>query len=499
MGEARRRRLFDLNYGKPSEDKRYLKFLEQVLRATADSEGDPQVVYPLLQANLDELDDNFAQVLRSWATATLSKSRPQQAQSTAGAIALLGILMNEFSLGNKASNQEIAIAGYEVVANFFPRDSAPEFWAETQNNLGNAYTSRINGERSQNLKIAISCYQNALQAIRIYFRRVQACINNGHLDKALEYVERSRSKRLVDLMASNNLYQGREIPSQVKELLQKYEDLQQRIDQERDRNQSDNNQEENRAALQAYNEIVATIESEKQQTWEQLRRLDPVLAGEIQVSAPDFAAMQQLIDQPTTAILSFYTTSNNTHIFVLRQNQVTCHTCPGQETETLPGWIKENWLLSYLPSEGETKQQKIERQAIWRSRMRPLLSELAGRLRLDDLIAQHLDGIEELILVPHRFLHQIPFTALPIQYPQNCYLGDEFLIRYTPSCQVLEFCKQRGEVKDSFTYGIVEDATDDLHLASYEGEQIANLYSIPNDRRLRGSSQATCFQLPAAS
>ncbi|MDE5070351.1 MAG: hypothetical protein O4806_00100, partial [Trichodesmium sp. St5_bin8] len=42
----------------------YLNFLREVLRATAESKGDSKVVYPLLQQNLDKLDDNFADILR---------------------------------------------------------------------------------------------------------------------------------------------------------------------------------------------------------------------------------------------------------------------------------------------------------------------------------------------------------------------------------------------------------------------------------------------------
>ena len=50
-----------------------LDFLIQVLRVTAESNGDSKVVYPLLQQNLDKLDDNFADLLRNWATATFSE------------------------------------------------------------------------------------------------------------------------------------------------------------------------------------------------------------------------------------------------------------------------------------------------------------------------------------------------------------------------------------------------------------------------------------------
>jgi CHAT domain-containing protein/tetratricopeptide (TPR) repeat protein len=802
---------------KKTSHQAYIKFLEKILQVTFNSKAKPQIVYPLLQANLDKLEDNFAQLLRSWGKTTLSKVALGQAQNIAATIGEFSNLVAKFPLGSVAGNLEIAIAGYEVIVTVFTREAFPsrwattqsnlgatycdrvlgnraqnledaitayklalevqtrqafpqdwamtqnnlgiayrerirgdraqnreqaitackcalqiytkdEFpaqWAMTQTNLGNAYCERIRGDRTQNLEDAIAAYKSALQvytqeafpqdwsgannnlgnayqdrilgdrsqnledaiaayntalrvrtretlpkqwadtknnlgntyqkricgdreenledaivaykcalqvrtrealpqdwaitqnnlgnayckrirddrthnldnaiaacksalqvwtrevfpqdwaitqnnlgmvyshqgrvdeaiacfrstleiqkpatltiecftsgknlgetafiarrwkeavegysvaieavetsrswttsesrrqeilaeAIDVYENMVQACINDGQLEKAIEYAERSRSKRLVDLMASNDLYQAGEIPPGVKELLQQYDALQNRIDQERSQNNSGNNRElmrvgtttQSRAAFQAYNEAIASLEAEKQQIWERIRSEDPVLAGEIQVSAPDFSAMQKLIDQPTTAILSFYTTSNDTYIFVLRQNQITLHTCRGQGTETLQSWIFQNWLKPYI-EDGKT----------WKSQIGVFLSELAQRLQINDLISQHLGDITELILVPHLALHQIPLAALPIGNGE--YLGDKFLIRYTPSCQVLEFCKERGEVAAPLTYGIIEDATEDLPFASFEGEQIAQLYNIPESDRLKGRSQCT--------
>jgi len=565
----------------------YLDFLIEVLQATEESSADPQVVYPLMEANLDKLDDNFARVLRDWTTAIFSEVESQEAYGIAVAVGNFSLLIQEFPIGNLASNIEIAIIGYEVSTNVltreaFPqgwimiqdalgnaycdriggdwvqnqesaiaafqsalqgytREAFPEDWARTQNNLATIYTERTRGDKAENLELAIICCENALQIYRrevfpedwamvlmnlgaAYRVRVrgdtaeniemaiccyeaaleehtrerfpedwaglQNNLGNAYRERIrgnrAENLERSRSKRLVDLMASNDLYQGGEIPPEVKELLQQYEDLQQRIDQERSQNESGNNRKlmdvrsgtRSRAAFQAYNEAIASLEAEKQQIWEQLRRLDPVLAGEIQVSAPDFSAMQKLIDQPTTAILSFYTTSNDTSIFVLRQNQITLHTCRGQGTETLQSWISQNWLKPY-----------IEDGNAWKSQISVFLSELAQRLQINDLISQHLGDITELILVPHLALHQIPLAALPIGNGE--YLGDKFLIRYTPSCQVLEFCKERGEVAAPLTYGIIEDATENLPFASFEGEQIAQLYNIPESDRLKGRSQCT--------
>jgi CHAT domain-containing protein/tetratricopeptide (TPR) repeat protein len=815
----------------------HLNFLRKVLHATLESNSDPQVVYPLLQANLNLLDDQFVQLLQIWAIATSIETKPEEHKFIAEAVARFSRLIQQFPSEDNAVNLEIAIVGYEVVANiftwkafleewaitqihlgtayydrnrgkradnveraiicyknalkFFTKEAFPEQWARLQNQLGIAYNNRILGDWLENFQAAINSYNNAqkvytraafpedwsiiqnnlgvaysncswgkqeeclklaihhfknaldvytydrfpekwagiknhlgstyhslalicnentpgeklanlksaidcctaalqsykldritldramdwamtqnnlgnayrdyiretgaqhlkldidcliaaltvytptqlpkqwadiqnnlglsyrerqqiIEAIRyfqlaleiftpdtfplkciaagrnlgdtafsaglwteaiqgytatidaieqrrawaisesrrqgilkdfsgIYEKMVQACINAGQLEKALETVERSRSKRLVDLMASNDLYQGGEISPEVKELLQQYEDLQQRIDQERSQNNSGNKRElmqmgsgtsaseaspkENRAAFQAYNEAIASLEAEKQQIWEQLRRLDPVLAGEIQVSAPNFSAMQKLIDQPTTAILSFYTTSNDTHIFVLRENQITLHTCPGHGFDALQLWLHDNWLLPYLKytkaneayrkakqdyrqakkqanteqeqqalkykesAKKELKEKRDELEKIWHGVIEQIPQELSQQLQLPELINQHLTGIEELILVPHLLLHQIPLAALPIGNGQ--YLGDKFLIRYTPSCQVLEFCKERGEVAAPLTYGIIEDATEDLPFASFEGEQIAQLYNIPESDRLKGRCQCT--------
>jgi tetratricopeptide (TPR) repeat protein len=457
--------------------------------------------------------------------------------------------------GYLRENLEIAIACYQAALEVRTREDFPIDWAMTQYNLGllydeqklmseaiqafrsalkiwtpttlplNCLTASFNlGDtafKAGNWEIAIEGYSDAIaaveqsrtwatsesrrqeiltEAIDVYEKMVQACINDGQVEKALETVERSRSKRLVDLMASNDLYPCEILP-QVKELLQQFDDLQQRIDQERSSFDSGNDRflmgvgtsTLDRAAFQAYNEAIAALEAEKLEIWEQLRCLDPVLAGEIKVDAPNLVQMQKLIDQPTSAILSFYTTAQNLHIFILRQNQITLHTCPDKGIEPLQGWISQNWLQPYAASchPNRPKPEQEQLRAEWISQISPFLTELAQRLQLTDLIAKHLNGIEELIVVPHLLLHQIPFAALPIQDPQYGYLGDKFLIRYTPSCQVLEFCKQRGEVTENFTYGTVEDATNDLPFASFEGEQIAQLHQICSNRRLRGSSQAT--------
>ncbi len=440
--------------------------------------------------------------------------------------------------GDRNENLEMAIAAHQAALKVFKPDDFPKEWAMAQMNLGSAYL-KLNGNFE-----AIACYRSAMEvftptafpvdcqkagqmlgnvsfvagdwqlaiegygmaieavetsriwatsefrrqeimeeAIDIYANIVQACINNQQLDKALEYVERSRSKRLVDLMASNDLYSSAEIPAEIQQYLQDFEQLQQQIDKERGRNQPsndfDNSKLDNsRAAVEAYNQIIADLEAEKLLIWEQLRRLDPVLAGQIRVNPLKFPSIQQLIDKPTTAIISFYTTVSNTLIFVVRQNEITLHNCTDLGFEALHEWIFQNWLGQYVNDKDSWKEELVG-----------MLAEIAKLLNLNDLILWHLEGISELIIVPHFALHQIPFAALPIG--DNRYLGDKFLIRYAPSCQVLEFCQQRPSPGNNLNCGTIEDATGDLPCASFEGEQLAVLYNIPDNRRLKGRHQAT--------
>jgi hypothetical protein len=71
--------------------------------------------------------------------AKLSQATKTEAESIAAVIGNFSILIQQFPLGNKASNMEIAITGYEVVANVYTRDAFPQAYAETSFNLGIAY------------------------------------------------------------------------------------------------------------------------------------------------------------------------------------------------------------------------------------------------------------------------------------------------------------------------------------------------------------------------
>ncbi len=142
----------------------YENFILEVIQAEIDSNSDRgAVVYPILQQHQQLLDDVFAQLLQQWTRNAVSQSNSEEAAAIAGVIANLCIDIQQFPWGSRANNLEIAIKGYETVLEVYTREAFPEYWARSQNNLGNAYRGRIRGERADNLEKAIAAYNLSLE------------------------------------------------------------------------------------------------------------------------------------------------------------------------------------------------------------------------------------------------------------------------------------------------------------------------------------------------
>ena len=216
----------------------------------------------------------------------------------------------------------------------------------------------------------------------------------------------------------------------------------------------------------------------------------------------DLPTIQSTIDRPHTAILSFYTTDDDTHIFILtRDREPQIHTCKGQGWENFQRWLQKTWLNSYNNSDVQTQIAELEAQIelaepegrsemeaalaeyitqlkaegflgehSWQDLMQTTLIEISRRLELDALVTKLAD-INELIIIPHLFLHQIPFAAIPLA--EDC-LGDRFTIRYAPSCQILKYCLDRPVATQIDRYGTVENADGTLPGAGHEGDRQKN-------------------------
>jgi len=140
----------------------YFRLLIEVTYVILMSNGDSKVVYPLLQANIDKLDNNFVRACR-WSKGTFEREEPDVAEFSVGIMGEFGNLIAQFPLGKKSINIEIAIACYEMVLEVRTQQGSPQEWATTQINLGNAYRNRVKGDKSENIENAISSCKGALK------------------------------------------------------------------------------------------------------------------------------------------------------------------------------------------------------------------------------------------------------------------------------------------------------------------------------------------------
>ena len=176
--------------GNPEE---YSKFILELLETEENYNG-LAAVYPILKQRQHLLNARFAETLQEVAS-NLIAELPESIQDIVALIGNLSIHISDFPLGKRANNIEIAITGYQIVLSNWEPGSKD--WAQTQNNLGEAYRERIRGERANNIEKAIASYTNALSAYtRDAFPEQWAMTQNN---LAAAYGERIRGEKAQNI------------------------------------------------------------------------------------------------------------------------------------------------------------------------------------------------------------------------------------------------------------------------------------------------------------
>ncbi|WP_293145306.1 CHAT domain-containing protein [Okeania sp. SIO3I5] len=494
--------------------------------------------------------------------------------------------------GDKAQYLENAIACYQDALRVAKPDTLPTLCLTISRNLADF------ASKQQNYQLAIDNYEIAITAIEqsrdwipdeiarqeilrqniyVYENMIQASVNAEQYDKALETVERFRCRRLLDLILTKDLYKNGEVPEEIRKLEAEMEAKQWEVDRLRRQLQTPEDKQEKVGATRHLtrdewddlNEEIQKLVREKEEIRQKmLHRLFPALDEEkeskpLSVSVegmkgllnpplpPENSPLPPLpsenpplppfqrgeMERDDVALLSFYTTDDDTYIFILTQAGVKLHRCQGEGYKNFQLWLRDNWLTPYSeiddsaafqaaanlancdidaiesinpkPSnvvvkltDGTTteisvsdfnasrKQQKHQLYKQWQDKMPEMLKEIADRLQINQLIAK-LTDIKEIILVPFMYLHQIPLPALPLDNGE--YLGDKFRVRIAPSTQVLTFCRQQAQNPEANLprYGIVENTKDDLPYTPTECQLVAQIYGVAPEHHLKGSKEAT--------
>jgi tetratricopeptide (TPR) repeat protein len=226
---------------------------------------------------LGERAENLEAAIQCYSTALEVLTRAALPQYWANTQINLGNAYLDSIWGERAENLEAGIGCYLAALEIFTCEAFPYDWATIQNNLGIAYGNRIRGERAKNLEAAIRYFLAALQvrtrqafpqdhiatqfnlglayqyaqqfpnaytafadaidtveSLRanivsgdeakqklaeewnpLYQSMVEVCLELHDYGKAIEFVERSQARNLVELLANPELYPEGSIPVEI--------------------------------------------------------------------------------------------------------------------------------------------------------------------------------------------------------------------------------------------------------------------------------------------
>jgi tetratricopeptide (TPR) repeat protein len=124
---------------------------------------DIKKTHQFFSSHLSELNELLLSSLPLIFRELTKDKKPQEQNQIAAVFGNFGYSLREFPLGDRALNLELSIAALQLILKVVTRNSFPEGWANTQNNLGSAYRNRIRGEGADNIEQAITSYELALK------------------------------------------------------------------------------------------------------------------------------------------------------------------------------------------------------------------------------------------------------------------------------------------------------------------------------------------------
>jgi CHAT domain-containing protein len=464
----------------------------------------------------------------------------------------LGAAYSDRIRGEKADNLELAITALNLSLEVYTREALPYEWARSQNLLANAYGQRIRGEKADNLELAIVAYNLSLEvytptafpieclitgrnlgitanliedwetaikgynlaieaventrlealnpqrqqeilsdAMDVYHGIVQSYLNLNQPDRALEYVERSKTRYLVQLLTDRDIYPKGNIPQTIITELDRLRraiigEEQQLAIQEQTRNRGVNLtlDEQKQPILNDYTHLNHLKQELNQFIDREITDIDPTFSLTQKVQTIPLSEIQALIDQQT-AILEWYIAGDRIMAFIVTAEGLIPPNPPSKggdfdsEVKGVKVWQSsesdlqifietiDNYLQLYY---SENSKQE------WIKKLPNFLQSFSEILHLTEIINLIPSTCQRLIIIPHRFLHILPIHAFPIG--EDKVLQNKYTVQYAPSCQLLQRIQQLQQNQLTPLLAI-QNPTKDLIFTDLEVNIIATLFQ-PN-------------------
>lgn len=208
----------------------------------------------------------------------------------------------------------------------------------------------------------------------------------------------------------------------------------------------------------------STILKQLNEVWSKIERIGPSAAEFVSIrrgTRPDQKAIANLAHQlkPKEAYLSLFITRNRSVLFLMRSNWDTPKMYFDEHGE-------KDWEQSIMDLESEVLRKKGGHY-YWHT----ILSELFDKIKED------LENIDTIVISPHRYGNNIPWSAIPFN---GSFLGSEYEIVISPSMAILGRVRSNANTHagGSISALVVGDPKDNLKFARKEAETISKLLGV---------------------
>ncbi len=295
---------------------------------------------------------------------------------------------------------------------------------------------------------------------KAYHQTISALFSDGQYAEAFEYVERSKARALVDMLASKNDFTvktGNE--RMIRDLLAK------------------NTSAESELIVQGTSADKSGMRSVVIRNKEKLINQSPELASLVSVTSITLPEIQSIIPKEET-LIEYYYADKDMFAFILSAQGLKVVRLKSDNLAVDIQQLRK--ALEQPGSSGYIEQS----QHLYGRLIKPFERLLSDR---------------KLIIVPHGALHYLPFNAL---HDGKGYLLERYSIRILPSASVIKFLqtKKSAQPADILVFGNPDLGDPRLDLVYAQNEALAVAKTLPQSKVfLRNQATETAFKKYAGS
>lgn len=294
-----------------------------------------------------------------------------------------------------------------------------------------------------------------------YADMIALLISQGREQQAFLYAERAKARALVDLLASKSSFKAQQ-DTGVTAALQQFETL-----------DKQSFSREDGLGSEATRGIILHRKLIEQQA--------PALAALVTVNEPSLAGIQARLAPRETMLVYYYGPGSSNamlYTFVITRDDISSYSQP------LSSLASAVSALRRAISDGTGEQWKVPSRQLYEQLIAP--------------VADRMNDVEKLTIVPHGSLHYLPFSTLLTK--SDALLNEQFFIRLLPSASVLEYLSEGLPGSQLLTLANPDLNQPELDLpgAQQEATEIARLW--PNGQTyLRQQASETLLKSQAGS